>query len=65
LQGGHSHGKRGPQSFDGDDPYQAVGSAKDFLLLLLVTAEELQSRQGREFGEFFRENVVNEDTEDV
>lgn len=41
------------------------GNATDLLLLISVSVEELQSRQGKKSRELFRENVVDDDTEQV
>ncbi|MCJ1404945.1 hypothetical protein MMC11_008171 [Xylographa trunciseda] len=41
------------------------GNATDLLLLISVSVEELQSRQGRKSREKFKENVVDDDTEQV
>lgn len=41
------------------------GNATDLLLLISVSVEELQSRQGKKSREMFKENVVDDDTDDV
>lgn len=38
------------------------GNATDLLLLISVSVEELQSRQGKKSRELFKENVVDDDT---
>ena len=41
------------------------GNATDLLLLISISAEELQSRQGKKSREQFKKNVVDDDTEQV
>jgi hypothetical protein len=41
------------------------GNASDLLLLMHVSVEELQSRQGKKSRELFKANVVDDDTEQV
>jgi uncharacterized protein with ATP-grasp and redox domains len=41
------------------------GNASDLLLLIHVSVEELQSRQGKKSRELFNKNVVDDDTEQV
>ena len=41
------------------------GNATDLLLLISVSVEELQSRQGKKSRELFKKNVVDDDTEQV
>lgn len=41
------------------------GNATDLLLLISVSVEELQSRQGKRSREMFKGNVVDDDTEQV
>ena len=41
------------------------GNATDLLLLISVSVEELQSRQGKKSRELFKQNVVDDDTEQV
>jgi hypothetical protein len=58
--------ERRTSSLDGgDDPNQPLGKRHGLLLLTSVSVEELQNRQGKKSRGLSRENVVDDDAEQV